>query len=195
MPIIKENEQQKVIKGSEKDSFKRYIKQQQAINLPTLKPILYTKNKTESNAFITNRDFGALEKTNTFSKQQNKLYQFNYQQKIRLDAKGIVDPAKKLSQDPNSKFLNQYHEMSKALTQNRKLREKIRIAETIETKNVQQENLRNEEKKLNSIFNLLHKDQRQIIDFYSKLNKNDYQKPIHAAAHSLINHGKQKIFI
>ncbi len=75
--------------------------------------------------------------------------------------------------EQNSKFLNQYNEMSKVLTQNRKTREKIRMTELIETKNLQQENLKREEKKLNSIFNLLHKDQRHIIDFYNKLNKNE----------------------
>jgi hypothetical protein len=167
--------------------------------LPTLKPILYTKFKTESNAFnTTNRDLGALDKVNTFTnKQQSKVYQLNYQQKIRLDTKPIIEPTNKKVTQPeqNSKFLTQYNEMSKVLTQNRKTREKIRMTESIETKNLQQENLKREEKKLNNIFNLLHKDQRHIIDFYNKLNKNDYQKQIPAPSNPLISHGKQKIFI
>jgi hypothetical protein len=78
VPIVKENEQQqKVIKGSEKDSFKRYLKQHQLVNLPTIKPIIYTKYKTESNAFNTaNRELDSLEKY-TLSQTSHKVNSIN----------------------------------------------------------------------------------------------------------------------
>ena len=167
--------------------------------LPSLKPFIYNKHKTE---VFHPRD-PLLDKVNTFTKQQTKLYQTNRQQALRVEAKALVEPVKKFTQ-PQERFVNNYYEMSKLFSANHKTREKIRATNTIEpNKLILQDKMKKEEKNLNDIFQVLHKDQHQIIAFYHNLNKNEQKKVVCAPSsqnHNLIsstkvNEIKQKVFI
>ena len=194
MPIIKEHEALKQVKGgTEKEALTRGVKNHQVtVQLPSLKPSFNYKHKTEANVLTSNRDsnFQNLDKVSTLtSKLQTKSYKMNHHQMLRLDAKGIAAEKK----DSNLKFLNEYHEMSKFLSSNKKTRERIRMTDIMEKYKLA-ENFKKDEKKLNDILQYLHKDQHQLIDFYHKINRIDYQKPT-VATHNLISNSKQKIYI